>query len=55
MKTQANDKPSMPKVTEVQRVVCDASGGSFKISFLGYTTNPISYNSKEIDIKKIED
>jgi hypothetical protein len=37
--------------TEVQTVVCDASGGTFRLNFAGYNTNPIAYNAAAADIR----
>ncbi|CAM6003542.1 unnamed protein product, partial [Sphagnum balticum] len=37
--------------TEVQAVVCDASGGSFRLNFGGYTTLPIKYNANLLEIQ----
>ena len=36
----------------VQGVTCDASGGSFRLSFNGYTTSTIAYNANAAAIQK---
>jgi hypothetical protein len=38
-------------VSEVQTVVCDASGGNFRLMFDGYTTSTIAYNADATAIK----
>jgi hypothetical protein len=37
--------PGAPGVTEVQRLVCTATGGSFKLTFRGKTTAAISHDA----------
>ena len=36
--------------SEIQRVVCDANGGSFRLVFNGYTTAPIAYDANAATI-----
>jgi len=38
-------------LNEIQEVVCDASGGSFRLSFSGYTTQSISWEAGTAEIK----
>jgi hypothetical protein len=38
-------------VLEVQKVVCDASGGSFLLTFNGYTSQRISYSADAVTIQ----
>ena len=35
---------------EIQKVVCDANGGSFRLVFNGYTTAPIAYDANAATI-----
>jgi hypothetical protein len=35
---------------EIQQVICDATGGTFRLTFLGQTTPPIAYNADEATI-----
>ena len=46
----STDYSGVPKLA-VQRVVCDASGGSFRLTFDGYTTSTIPYNADAAAIK----
>jgi hypothetical protein len=41
----------LPEQTEIQHVVCDASGGSFRLSFNGNTTAPIAFNANAAAIR----
>lgn len=44
---------SATQVFEQQTVACEASGGTFRLSFAGYTTQPISYQANAATITTI--
>ncbi len=43
-----------PPKSEVQRIFCDATGGSFSLSFQGQTTSPINWDEDDLLVIKAE-
>lgn len=49
--TGTNVDPDGVQVNEVQQVLCQATGGTFTLSFKGHTTSPIPYNADQETLK----